>query len=78
MLSKPLTANSQPSAHRFYLLSEGTFAQGDNPYLDSIDRWKVGTTTLHQDDRAIAVIISRIEPARAKTFAEVRGTVINA
>ena len=59
-------------------VKEGTFAQGDNPYLDSIDRWKVATTTLHKDGKAIAVIINRIEPPRPKTFAEVRGTVINA
>ncbi|WP_332369756.1 hypothetical protein [Spirosoma telluris] len=58
-------------------ISEGAFAQGTNPYLDAIDQWKVGTTTLHRDNKAIAVIINRIEPARAKTFAEARGTVIN-
>ena len=59
------------------ILTEGAFAQGTNPYLDDIDHWKVGTTTLHRDNKAIAVIITRIEPARAKTFAEARGTVIN-
>lgn len=58
-------------------ITEGAFAQGANPYLDSIDQWKVGTTTLHRDNKAIAVIISRIEPPRTKTFAEARGTVIN-
>ncbi|GAB4046542.1 peptidylprolyl isomerase [Spirosoma litoris] len=58
-------------------LTEGVFAQGANPYLDAIDQWKVGTTILHRDNKAIAVIISRIEPPRAKTFAEARGTVIN-
>ncbi|GAB4031817.1 peptidylprolyl isomerase [Spirosoma gilvum] len=57
--------------------TEGVFAEGVNPYLDAIDQWKVGTTTLHRDNKAIAVIISRVEPARAKTFAEARGTVIN-
>ena len=59
-------------------VNEGTFVQGDNPYLDAVDQWKIGTTTLHKDGKAIAVIMNRIEPARAKTFAEVRGTVINA
>lgn len=58
-------------------ITEGVFAEGTNPYLDAINQWKVGTTTLHRDNKAIAVIISRIEPARAKTFAEARGTVIN-
>ena len=37
----------------------------------------MGTTTLHRDNKAIAVVIDRIEPARVKTFAEARGTVIN-
>lgn len=58
-------------------ITEGVFAEGTNPYLDAINQWKVGTTTLHRDNKAIAVIISRIEPARAQTFAEARGTVIN-
>ena len=70
--------NGKQTAPSGLSIKEGVFAQGDNPFLDSIDRWKVGTTTLHKDGKAIAVIINRIEPARAKTFAEVRGTVINA
>ncbi|MVM28585.1 peptidylprolyl isomerase [Spirosoma sp. HMF4905] len=69
----PVTAGMPPALS----ITEGTFAQGTNPYLDSIDQWKVGTTTLHRDNKAIAIIISRIEPPRAKTFAEARGTVIN-
>lgn len=72
------TINTKQTGPTALTVKEGTFAQGDNPYLDAIDRWKVGTTTLHKDGKAIAIIINRIEPARAKTFAEVRGTVINA
>ncbi|GAB3031917.1 peptidylprolyl isomerase [Spirosoma pulveris] len=55
----------------------GLFAQGDNPFLDAIGQWKAGTTTLHRDNKAISVMIERIEPARAKTFDEARGAVIN-
>ncbi|QDK79026.1 peptidylprolyl isomerase [Spirosoma sp. KCTC 42546] len=69
----PVTSGMPPALS----ITEGSFAQGTNPYLDSINQWKVGTTTLHRDTKAIAVIISRIEPARTKTFAEARGTVIN-
>lgn len=58
-------------------ITEGLFAQGANPYLDMIEQWKTGTTTLHSGGKAIAVHISRIEPARVKTFDEARGTVIN-
>ena len=58
-------------------ITSGLFAQGDNPYLDAINQWKPGTTTLHRDNKTIAVLIDRIEPARAKTFTEARGTVIN-
>ncbi|MFD2933649.1 peptidylprolyl isomerase [Spirosoma flavum] len=55
----------------------GLFAQGDSPYLDGIKQWQVGSTIMHRDKKAISVQIDRIEPARAKTFAEARGTVIN-
>ncbi|WP_420147868.1 peptidylprolyl isomerase [Spirosoma sp.] len=58
-------------------ITEGAFAKGANSYLDSVSPWKAGTTTLHRDNKAIAVIIDRIDPARAKTFAEARGNVIN-
>ncbi|GAB3557580.1 peptidylprolyl isomerase [Spirosoma fluminis] len=71
--SKPQSASDSPAV----TILEGAFAQGANPYLDSISQWKVGTTTLQRDNKAISVIIDRIEPARAKTFAEARGTVIN-
>ncbi|QKZ14811.1 peptidylprolyl isomerase [Spirosoma sp. KUDC1026] len=58
-------------------ISEGMFAQGANPYLDSINQWKAGTTLLHPSGKAVAVIINRIEPTRQQTFAEARGKVIN-
>ena len=58
-------------------ITTGLFAQGDNPYVDGINQWKAGATTLHRDNKAVALLIDRIEPARAKTFAEARGTVIN-
>lgn len=70
--------NRQASLQPALTITEGTFAEGDNPYLNTLDQWKVGTTVLHRDNKAISVLISRIEPARTKTFAEVRGTVINA
>jgi len=58
-------------------ISEGIFAQGASPYLDGINQWKTGTTLLHPAGKAVAVIISRIEPARQQTFMEARGKVIN-
>jgi peptidyl-prolyl cis-trans isomerase SurA len=48
-----------------------------NSYLDGVDPWKPGTTILHPAGRAVALTIVRVEPARAKTFAEARGAVIN-
>ncbi|WP_080057492.1 peptidylprolyl isomerase [Spirosoma aerolatum] len=71
--SRSTATGNQPAI----TLIDGVFAEGSNPYLDAINQWKVGTSTLHRDNKAVAVIISRIEPARAKTFAEARGTVIN-
>ncbi|UHG89234.1 peptidylprolyl isomerase [Spirosoma oryzicola] len=58
-------------------ITEGIFAQGINPYLDSIDQWKEGITTFNRAGKAVSVTINRVEPARAKTFAEARGAVIN-
>ncbi|MBD2752268.1 peptidylprolyl isomerase [Spirosoma validum] len=58
-------------------ITEGTFARGGNAYLDGVAAWKAGTTTLRSDNKSVAIIIDRIEPARAKTFAEARGNVIN-
>lgn len=58
-------------------ITDGTFAPGANPDLDRTKPWRVGTTTYRRDNRSVAVIIDRIEPARPKTFAEARGAVIN-
>lgn len=71
--SKYTSASGTPAI----AITTGVFAEGDNPYLSSMKQWEVGTTTLHRDNKAIAVIVDRIEPARTKTFAEARGTVIN-
>ncbi|GAB2579970.1 peptidylprolyl isomerase [Spirosoma areae] len=66
-----------PSGEPAVVITTGIFAQGANPYVDAITQWKPGAITLHRDSKAIAVVIDRIEPARAKTFAEARGAVIN-
>ena len=58
-------------------IAEGLFAQGMNPYLDAVGQWKPGSTTTHPGGKAVSIIITRIEPARLKTFAEARGAVIN-
>lgn len=58
-------------------VTEGAFAKGANPHVDAVAPWKTGATTVHRDSKAIQVTINRIEPARPKTFAEARGTVIN-
>ncbi|QJW89659.1 peptidylprolyl isomerase [Spirosoma taeanense] len=78
-IAKVLNTKAQPSATAdpAVTITEGIFAQGVNPYIDQITQWKVGTTTLHPDNKAVAVTIDRIEPARPKTFAEARGAVIN-
>ncbi len=71
--SKVASSTTDPAV----TITTGLFAQGENPYLDSIKGWKAGTTNLRRDNRAVSVLIERVEPARAKTFAEARGTVIN-
>lgn len=58
-------------------VTEGLFASGMNSYLDTAGPWKPGTTVLHPAGKAVSVSISRVEPARTKTFAEARGAVIN-
>ncbi|MFD2572995.1 peptidylprolyl isomerase [Spirosoma soli] len=77
VLSNSKTQQASASDTPAVTILEGAFAQGANPYVDSIDQWKVGTTTLHKDNKAIAVMIDRIDPARPKTFEEARGAVIN-
>ncbi len=58
------------------VITEGAFTKGANPYVDAAG-WKPGTTTLHPGTKAVQVTISRLDPARLKTFTEARGTVIN-
>jgi peptidyl-prolyl cis-trans isomerase SurA len=71
--------SSQPlsSGEPAVTVTEGLFAEGDNPFLDTIDQWKEGTTTFNRGGKAVSVTISRVDQARAKTFAEARGAVIN-
>lgn len=77
-IAKLLNAkNPQSSGESAVTITEGLFAEGNNPYLDGIDQWKEGTTTFSRDGKSVAVTIDRLEPARAKTFAEARGSVIN-
>lgn len=73
----PTTATPRLTDSPAVTITTGLFARGENPYLDSVTDWKVGATPLRRDGKAISVAIERIEPARAKTFAEARGTVIN-
>ncbi|ADB36870.1 peptidylprolyl isomerase [Spirosoma linguale] len=68
---------ARPSETSPVTILTGLFARGENSLLDGISQWKPGTTTLHRDNKAISVLIERIEPARAKTFDEARGAVIN-
>ncbi len=55
---------------------EGVFSKGQNPYIDKA-KWAVGSQTLNDGNKKIAVNIEKIEPSRIKTFAEARGAVIN-
>lgn len=67
----------QPASEPLITITEGIFAEGDNPYLDGINAWKEGTTNFNQSGKSVSVTITRIEAPRAKTFAEARGAVIN-
>lgn len=59
-------------------VSEGLFAKGENAYVDGLAPWKPGTaTSLHPAGKAVSVQLGQLEPARPKTFAEARGSVIN-
>ncbi len=58
------------------LLTEGAFAKGTNRYVDAA-RWEVGNHTVKVNNQKVWVSISKIEPARIKTFGEARGAVIN-
>ena len=68
---------SSPTDDAVLTITDGLFARGMNPHLDAIGSWQSGTTILHPAGRAVAVTIVRVEPARARTFAEARGAVIN-
>lgn len=67
----------QPVSEPLVTITEGIFAEGENPYLDGINGWKEGTTNFNRLGKSVSVTITRIEAPRAKTFAEARGTVIN-
>jgi peptidyl-prolyl cis-trans isomerase SurA len=59
-------------------VTEGLVARGANPYVDSVNPWKPGTaTTLRPAGKVVSVQLDQLEPARPKTFAEARGSVIN-
>lgn len=57
-------------------ITDGAYAKGTNPYLDAA-RWEVGKQVVNVNGKKAWVEISKIEPARNKTFAEARGAVIN-
>jgi peptidyl-prolyl cis-trans isomerase SurA len=57
-------------------ISDGTFNKGNNAYLDAAN-WQVGSKMVTVNGKKALVEISKIEPARIKTFAEARGAVIN-
>ncbi|MDB5243243.1 MAG: peptidylprolyl isomerase [Spirosoma sp.] len=71
------SSGSTSASDSAVLITEGLFTRGMNPYLDAVAPWQPGTTILHPAGRAVALTIVRVEPARPKTFAEARGTVIN-
>jgi peptidyl-prolyl cis-trans isomerase SurA len=58
-------------------ITEGLFTKGQNAVVDAVT-WQSGTTNTKTPDGNVATVtINRVEAARAKTFAEARGTVIN-
>lgn len=75
--AKADVANAFSKPDQPVAISEGLFAPGTNPYIDQLNPTAPGTTVLHPAGKAVAVLIERIEPARARTFAEARGAVIN-
>ncbi len=58
------------------LISEGTFSKGANRFIDAA-RWEVGNQTVNVTGQKVWVGITKIEPARIKTFTEAHGAVIN-
>jgi peptidyl-prolyl cis-trans isomerase SurA len=57
-------------------LTEGALAKGANAYLDATS-WQAGNQQVVVNGKKAWVEISKVEPARNKTFAEARGAVIN-
>lgn len=57
-------------------ITEGAYSKGTNAYLDAA-RWEIGKQIVSVNGKKAWVEISKIEPARNKTFAEARGAVIN-
>ena len=57
-------------------VSEGIFAKGSNRFLDAAT-WQAGNQMVRADGKKAWIEITKIEPARPKTFSEARGTVIN-
>jgi peptidyl-prolyl cis-trans isomerase SurA len=73
-LERAINLNNGPNAVR---ISEGYFARDHALFKEA--EWKAGTQTLPQPNgRILAIQIRKIEAPRTKTFAEARGTVINA
>ncbi len=70
-------SESRTSGDPAVVVTEGQFVRGANPYVDAVESWKAGTTTFKRNNKSVTVTIDRIEPARPKTFAEARGSVIN-
>ena len=71
-VAKAFSTDDQPVE-----ISEGLFAPGANRYVDQLTPAAPGTTRLHPTGKAVEVLVDRIEPARARSFAEARGAVIN-
>lgn len=76
-VAKVINSKNGASSEPVVVITDGLFAKGTNSYLDSAGPWKAGTMNLHRDNKSIAVLLDRVEPARPKTFAEARGAVIN-
>lgn len=57
-------------------INKGLFAQNNNEFLSKAT-WQVGTQYVVYNGKKAWVEISKIEPARLKTFGEARGAVIN-
>ncbi len=73
-LQTAINLSNTPTSVR---ILDGLFAKENRYFKDAA--WEVGEQILPQSDgRVLAIDIQSIQPARVKTFAEARGTVINA